>query len=562
MRLTVPRPALVPTLILGVCTAASSARASAQERQHTRQTVTTRAAGQTPLYRDLGTLHRTVSTGNPTAQRYFDQGLRLTYAFNHEEAINSFREATRLDSACAMCWWGTAHALGPNINAPMDTAAVRPAWDAISKAKALANRATPVERALILAEADRYAADPAAPRPPLDSAYARAMSHVARAHPNDPDALVLYAESKMNLAPWNYWTDRGKAPRPGTLEIARSLERAIVIAPNHPGACHFYIHAVEPSTTPGRATACADRLAALMPGAGHLVHMPSHIYMRTGRYDLVARHNHDAVAEDERYIGARHPTGSYQYSYYPHNYHMMWAGLTMLGRGDEAIAAARKVAGVIPPPIVAQVPPLEAFVPTPWYALARFGRWDALLAEPAPPASLRFATGMWHYTRGLAWAATGKSAEARKAADSVRAIAAAIPAEQPAGINSARSIVNVAGAHLDGEILAASGDTAGAVRKFREAIRLEDALTYDEPPPWYLPFRERLGDLLVASGDAAAAEPLYRDDLTHYPENGWSLHGLALSLRAQGKAREAAAVQKRFTRAWQGADTGLAEKLQ
>jgi hypothetical protein len=541
--------------------AATGQTAPAQEQPHQHMsgmpTVTEHAGA--PLYDNLGALHYQV-TATPSAQAYFDQGLRLTWGFNHDEAIASYTEATRQDSTCAMCWWGIAFALGPNINAPMDTAAVKPAWEALQRAQANAGRATPRERDFIAALATRYSPDAAAGRPQLDSAFAKAMGQLARKYPKDPEAQTVYADAIMNLSPWNYYTDRGTKPRPQTPELVATLERTIKQYPNHPGACHLYIHAVEASTTPGRAVPCADRLAKLMPGAGHLVHMPSHIYMRVGRYDLVADHNHDAVGQDESYIQDRQPAGFYKYTYYPHNYHMMYAGLMFLGRGTETLAAARKLVGVVPAEVTRQVPPLEYFFPTPYWAMARFGRWDALLAEPAPAEHQRYATGMWHYTRGLAFAATGRPGEAKAEHDSVVAIAGATPKEQPAGINSAKALLELAERHLTGRLAAARGDTAAATAAYLEAVELEDALVYDEPPAWYQPIRLELGALALAQGKAAEAERYYRDDLGYWPNNGWSLHGLAASLRAQKKDAEAAKVEAQFKQAWARADTKLTSR--
>ncbi len=511
-----------------------------------------------PLYDNLGSLHYAITTKNQAAQQYFDQGLRLTWGFNHDEAIASYTQATRNDSTCAMCWWGIAFALGPNINAPMDTAAVKPAWDALQNAQKYAAKATPRERDFIAALAKRYSSDPTAARPPLDSAYTKAMRAVAKKYPSDPEAQVFYADVIMNLSPWNYYTDRGAKPRPQTPELVSTLERTIKQYPNHPGACHLYIHAVEASTNPARALPCADRLAKLMPGAGHLVHMPSHIYMRTGRYDLVAAHNHDAVGQDETFIQDRKPAGFYKYTYYPHNYHMMYAGLMFLGRGQETIAAARKIVEVLPADVTRQVPPLEYFFPTPYWALARFEHWDELLAEPAPAAHQRYTTGMWHYARSLAFAAKGKFDEAKAEHDSVVAIRDEIPQEQPAGINQAKNLLALAERHGAGRLAAAQGDTAGAIAAYEEAIKLEDNLVYDEPPAWYQPIRLELGAVKLAQGKAAEAEKLYREDLSHWQNNGWGLHGLAASLRAQGKTTEAEKTEAEFRKQWEKADVKLA----
>jgi tetratricopeptide (TPR) repeat protein len=297
-----------------------------------------------------------------------------------------------------------------------------------------------------------------------------------------------------------------------------------------------------------------------MPGAGHLVHMPSHIYMRVGRYDLVADHNHDAVGADETYIQDRKPAGFYKFMYYPHNYHMMYAGLMFLGRGQETIAAARKIVQVLPAEVTKQAPPLEYFFPTPYLALARFERWDELLAEPAPAAHQRYATGMWRYGRSLALSAQGKAAEARVEHDSVIAIAEATPKEQPAGINSAKTMLQLAERHLAGRLAAARGDTAAAIAAYEAAIRIEDGLVYDEPPAWYHPIRLELAAVRLAQGKAAEAEKLYREDLAHWPNNGWGLHGLAKSLRAQKKDAEAAKVEARFRKEWERADVRLAQR--
>ena len=511
-----------------------------------------------PLYDNLGSLHSSITTKNQAAQQYFDQGLRLTWGFNHDEAIASYTEATRNDPTCAMCWWGIAFALGPNINAPMDTAAVKPAWQALQNAQKYAAAATPRERDFIAALAKRYSPDPAAARPPMDSAFSKAMGAVARKYTSDPEAQTVYADAIMNLSPWNYYTDRGAKPRPQTAELVSTLERTIKKYPNHPGACHLYIHAVEASTTPARAVPCADRLAKLMPGAGHLVHMPSHIYMRTGRYDLVAAHNHDAVGQDETFIQDRKPAGFYKYTYYPHNYHMMYAGLMFLGRGQETIAAARKIVEVLPAEVTKQVPPLEYFFPTPYWALARFERWDELLAEPAPATHQRYTTGMWHYARSLAFAAKGKFAEAGTEHDSVVAIRDEIPQTQPAGINQAKTLLKLAERHGAGRIAVAQGDTAAAIAAYQEAMQIEDNLVYDEPPAWYQPIRLELGEIKLAQGKAAEAEKLYREDLSHWQNNGWGLHGLAASLRSQGKTKEAAKAEAEFKKQWEKADVKLA----
>jgi tetratricopeptide (TPR) repeat protein len=513
----------------------------------------TAPGGQEPLYKDLGSYHVAVTTSSPLAQRYFDQGLRLAYGFNQEESVNSFTAATKADPNCAMCWWGIAYVLGPNVNIPMDSSAVRPAWEAVGQAARLAQRATPRERAFIQAVALRYAEHPPADRSSLDRAYANAMGNVAHRFPDDPDAATLYAESLMLLSPWDYWT-RDSRPKANTTTIVSTLERGLKRYPDHPGLCHFYIHAVEASSNPGRALPCAERLARLMPGAGHLVHMPSHIYMRIGRYDLATQHNQHAIAVDEHYIQDRHPTGVYPLGYYPHNIHFLWAALTMQGRGEEAIAAARKVAAAVPLEAVKQVPFLEFVVPTPYYALARFGRWEDLLREPAPDTSLRFSRGIWHYTRGLAFVASGQLALAHAQHDSVVAVVLATPPDQMVGLNSAKSILQIAERHLTGMIALSEGKRDNGVRALQAAIRTEDGLRYDEPPPWYLPIRQVLGKVFLDAGQATRAEQLYREDLRQYPENGWSLYGLSQALRKEGKIAQSISTELRYRKAWAKAD--------
>jgi tetratricopeptide (TPR) repeat protein len=435
MREPMFRRLLGPGLAAAFAAAALAARpALAQESDHQQphhhaagMPTVTEVGATVPLYDNLGTLGHKVSTRAAAAQRYFDQGLRLTYAFNHEEAIASYTQATREDSTCAMCWWGIAYAMGPNINAPMDTTAYRPAYAAIQRAVKLSSKATAYERDMIQAMAKRYGAEPVANRAPLDSAYARAMTAVAKKYPDDPEAQTMYAESMMDLSPWNYWEGRGTRARPGTEDVIAALERTLKRYPNHLGACHFYIHIVEASTTPSRALPCADKMAQQIPGAGHLVHMPSHIYMRVGYYDRVVNHNHDAVEADQTYVQDRKPKGFYQYMYYPHNWHMMWYGLIQLGRGAEAIHASRELVKVVPVAVVKTAPPLEYFFPAPYWSLVRFGKYDEMLAEPAPAASLKYATAMWRYGRGLAFTAKGRLPEAKAELDSVAAAQARRP---------------------------------------------------------------------------------------------------------------------------------------
>ena len=530
----------------------------AQDREHDHAPALAMAAadsaGRTPLYDNLGTYHMAITTRSPVAQRYFDQGLRLTYGFNHDEAIKSYQEGVREDSTCAMCWWGIAYALGPNINVPMDTAAVRPAYEALQRAMRLAPGSTPRERAYIDALGARYTADPAAPRAPLDSAWARAIGDVARRFPTDEDAATLHAESLMDLRPWNYWNNAGKPRAPSTMQTVAILERVVKRTLDHPGACHFYIHAIEASTFAARAVPCAERLGSLVPGAGHLVHMPSHIYMRLGRWNEAVDDNVHAAHVDQEYVAARHPTGVYPIGYVPHNYHVMWEALSMLGRSEEALTAARTIVDKVPADVVRAIPPFEYYSPVVLLTLARFSRWDDVLGEPPPAEGLQYTRGIWHYVRGLAYTARGALDSAGAARDSVHAIAAGIPPEATANLNSMQALLQVAERHLAGEMATQRKQTKQAVAELRAGIAVEDELTYDEPTAWPLPLRQQLGGILLRAGRAKEAEQAYREDLERYPNNGWSLHGLAESLKAQGRAKEAEVVEAKFRKAWSRAD--------
>jgi tetratricopeptide (TPR) repeat protein len=503
-----------------------------------------------PLYPDLGTHHKAVGTRVPLAQQYFDQGLRLVYGFNHAEAIRSFTRATELDPACAMCWWGIAYAYGPHVNAGMDSASGVKAYEAAQNALSLSLHASPWKRAYIGAVAARYAPVPPVNRANLDSAYARSMADVARSYPNDLDAAALYAESLMDLRPWNYWTSQGK-PYPGTEEIVRQLERVIARNPEHPGACHYYIHAVE-AVNPQLAVPCAERLARLMPGVGHIVHMPAHIYIRLGRYNDAAASNVHAIHTDETFIEGQKPVTVYSLAYYPHNIHFLAFASTMAGRSAKAIEAARALKPKVNLDVARQVPMLQEMVPYYALTLTTFGRWDDVLAEPLPPSDIRMPLAMAYYARGVAYAAKGRPAEARTALDTVKAIDAATPADAPA-----KTPVSIAVHALMGEIATRSGKFDEGVAHFREALKIEDAGLYFEPPKWYYPIRESLGAALLKAGRGAEAEAVYREDLKRFPENGWSLFGLAGALRAQGKSAEAAAVEQRFSKAWSAADVKL-----
>ncbi len=511
--------------------------------------------GGPPLIERLGDHHKPITTTSVLAQKYFDQGLRLSYAFNHPEAIRAFEAAEKVDAGCAMCAWGAALARGPNINAPMDPNDVAPAVAAIERAQARAARATTQEQAYIAALALRYSAAPDADRAALDRAYAEAMRALARQYPDDLDAQTLAAEALMDLTPWDYWTKEGE-PKPSTPEIVALLEGVLQRDPDHPGANHYYIHAVEASRDPGRALASARKLDTLAPAAGHLVHMPAHTYMRVGLYSAASRANAGGAEADEAYLAWCRSGGLYPLAYYPHNLHFLWASQTMEGRSADAIATARKLHATLTPEAVVAFPLAEEQVPVPYYALLRFGRWEEVLAEPAPLETQRYATGMWHYARGFAFAAKGQLDDARAERAQLDAIAAE-PAMAalvfPAG--PAAKVLELASQVLAAEIAGREGDVAKAFAALENARGLDYALNYTEPPTWYLPVRQMQGALLLSTGRPAEAEIVFLEDLQAQPENGWSLYGLEASLRAQDKPSDD--VQKRLATAWTAADVKL-----
>lgn len=475
----------------------------------------------------LGTHHHAITTKSPQAQRFFDQGLALAYAFNHPEAKRAFEEAARLDPSCAMCHWGIAFVLGPNINASMDPAVNADAYAASRRALALAPNAAVSERAYIEALASRYAEQSPENRAPLDSAFARAMGDVATRFPNDDDAVTIHAEALMDLTPWTYWT-KDKRALPGTDAIITSLEKVSARNPRHPGACHLYIHAVE-AAFPERAVACAERLAALMPSAGHIVHMPAHIYLRVGRYADAIRANEHAVHADETYIADQRAESFYTLAYYPHNYHFLAFAATMAGLESRALEAARAAAARIPLDIAAAAPDLQLLVAYPHVTLATFGRFDEVLREPLPRTDLRVATGLAWFARGMAFASARRLSDAAAALDTVRA------ASRELTSTPGDPVMNIAERVLAAEISLRSGKPADAIAPLTEAKDIEDGLMYMEPPFWHQPVRHLLGAALLELGRAAEAERLYREDLARFPKNAWSTRGLERAILAQGK---------------------------
>ncbi len=517
------------------------------------------AAPGVPLYDGLGTHTYAISTIVPDAQAYFNQGMRLYYAFNHQEAIRSFREAQRLDPDCAMCWWGEALAWGPNINLPMDAEAGAEAYAAVQHAMSRSAHANVKERALIGALASRYSTDPGADRAPLDRAYAEAMRDVVNRYPADREAAVLYAEAVMTQMPWDYW-DENRNPRPGIGDALRRLESVIAVDSNHPGACHFFIHAVE-KHFPERAVDCAERLRGLMPAAGHLVHMPGHIYIRVGRYLDAIEVNEHAVHADETYIQDQRPgMGMYTVGYYPHNYDFLAFAASMVGRGKQGIAAAKRVQDVIPAEMLSEpgFTFAQHYATRPLQLLVRFGRWDDVLAMEAPDPSLHHARAMWHYARGRALAATGNVTDARRELEAVRR---ALHSAELAGLrlefNSVNAILGIAERVLGGWIAVAEGNVDVAVTELTQGVVLNDALLYGEPPEWTIPVRHDLGAVLLKANRPQQAEQVYREDLAQFPMNGWSLYGLAQALRAQGRVEEAAEVEATFAEVWRDADVRI-----
>lgn len=509
-----------------------------------------------PLFNDLGAFRRATSARGALAPRYFDQGLLLAYGFNHAEAHRSFAEASRQDATCAICAWGEALVLGPNINKPMDPADAEAAVEASRRALALAANASDVERALIEALAVRYEVPAPDDRSRLDAAYADAMRDVAARFPDDDDVQTLFAESLMDTMPWDYY-ESPATPRAATREIVAALERVMERSPEHPGALHLYIHAVEPSDAPERAEPAADTLGGLAPGAGHLVHMPSHVYLRIGRYADASAANELAAAADESYITQCRAQGFYPAAYYPHNIHFLYASAAFEGRSAVSIAAARKLSAAMEPEVVAAVPVVEEFVPMELYALVRFGRWEEILAAQAPPPEQRYATGVWRFARGMAHAALDRPAAAQRELAMVLGIAAEPGASALVFTSGATpaQLLGIGADVLHARIALEAGRHEEAIDALEAAVAAQDALPYTEPPPWYAPVRETLGAALLAAGRPGEAEAVFAEQLAHTPRNGWTLQGLVASLEAQGK--DASEERRALEAAWERADFAL-----
>lgn len=515
----------------------------------------TQPAGRMP---GLGGIHHPVLTRNVEAQQWFNQGLELVYAFNHEEAIRSFEQATRLDPNMAMAYWGISLALGPNINLDVDPAREKAACDAVQQAVKLASGRAPQEQAYIQALARRYSDDPSADLEALSVDYSRAMRDLSKRYPDDLDAATLYAESVMDLHPWALWRPDGE-PEEGTLEAVAALESVLRRDPNHTGANHYYIHAVEASPSPQRAYASAKRLETLALAAGHLVHMPAHIYIRMGDYQAAAASNEQAVVADQAYMRQHDVHGAYPMMYYSHNLHFLAVCCAMFGRFEEAYKTARMLAEHVSPH-VRQIPMLDPFLSTQAMILVRFGRWEEILKIPVPDRNLPLSTGLWHFARGMAYASTREPAKAQAEYNALRATREAIPphTSYPPG-NKPADVLLVAERVLEARNALDPADHAAAAAALRKAVQAEDALRYMEPPDWYLPTRELLGGVLLAD-KPAEAEEAFREDLEKHPRSGRSLFGLMLAVRAQHKIYDAQLVQEQFMHAWENADTMLREE--
>ena len=510
-----------------------------------------------PVWLDegLGNVDHPVTTRSAEAQKFFNQGLAYLYAFNHAEGVNSFRHAAELDPEMAMAYWGIALGLGSNYNVSADEAQLVEAYENLQKAIALSAKASQADRDYIAALSKRYAKDPKTDRQKLANDYKQAMGELLKKYPDDLDAATLYAESMMNLRPWQLWTLDGK-PAEGTLEIVAVLEGVLKRNPKHTGANHYYIHTIEASPNPEKGLAAANRLGALAPSAGHLVHMPSHIYLQTGDFDVAVKSNEQAIVADRKYIERSGATGVYPLMYYNHNIHMLAASHAGGGNFAGAIKAARELEANVSPNVKA-MPMIEMFMPYTLVTLARFQKWDEVMKYPQPAAELKITSAFWRLARGLAFANTGKIREAEAELGSMRETVKTVPADAGLGNSSAHGVLKVSDELLAGEIALARGDSKFGIDALRRAVDAEDRVNYNEPPDWHLPAREWLGRALLRAGDFAGAEAVYRRAIEKNPRNGRALFGLAESLLKQGKNSSAELVTREFNAAWANSDTKL-----
>jgi tetratricopeptide (TPR) repeat protein len=512
-----------------------------------------------PVLKGLGDNHFPVTTRSSESQQFVDQGLRLTYAFNHSEALRAFKEAARLDPENAMAYWGWALVLGPNINLPMVSEVAPQAYQAIQRAVVLKDNVSEREKAYIEALAERYTSEPIADRTPLDKGYARGMMKVAESYPDDLNAATLYAAALMNLSPWDYFNLDG-SPKDHTNELLTILQSVIDRNPEHAGALHYYIHAVE-ERFPERGEWHADKLRGLMPGAGHVEHMPSHIYMLVGRYKDSYEVNLRATDADESYITQCRAQGIYPLNYYPHNIHYLAWSAMFLGRPEAALEAAREIVGKVPSELASDgnVWALyEIFLSQPMFVLVRFGMWNEMLSEPKPDLDSQFMTGIWHYGRALAYFNTKRLAEARRELRSLTALRVAMgEVERYVGASTGETLLTIAEEIVRGELAYAEGNTREGLARLERAVRIEDSLVYNAPPEWYFPVRHYLGAMLLDAGRPNEAEVIFSADLRDNPENGYSLFGLRVALEQLGDHENARAVAKRFDNAWADATHNL-----
>lgn len=523
------------------------------------QDIVTKAGA--PLFDGMGDHTHPITTNNKYVQRYFDQGLTIDFAFNHAESARSFRAGQTLDPNCAMCFWGEALALGPNINVTSNGSVIMAdqerlaAYEAIQKAVSLKNKVSEKERDFIDALATRYNGDTASPRGPLDLAYAEAMRKLSNKYPEDDDAASLFAESLMNTMPWDYWID-ADIPKPLTVEAIETLEKVMARNPRHPMALHLYIHAVESSSQPERAEAAADILLDLVPGAGHLVHMPSHIYWRVGRYADASESNIMAAAVDEAYIAACNAQGFYPAAYYPHNIHFLWASSSMEGRSEIAIEAGEKVAKNVRLEMIDQFPGVEFFKTVPMLSLVQFGLWDRVLELDPPAERLEYANAIWHYARSVAYSNKGNIESAQKEREMIESLKDTNDVLHLDSIYyPASMLLEIADSLALGEIAISNNDYQSAIQYFSNAVSVQDALPYTEPPFWYYPTRLSLGKAYLLSDQADEAEVVFKENLKRYPRNGWALYGLIQALETQNK--DSSMVQEQFDIIWQNADVEL-----
>ena len=515
-----------------------------------------------PTFKGLTGIDFPVTTTSKEAQAYFNQGMMLAYGFNHAEAARSFYEAGRLDTSCAMAYWGYAYVLGPNYNAGMEEDNFTRAYDATVKARSLSAKCTQKEIALITALASRYSKEAPADRKPLDIAYAAAMKKVYQQYPTDPDIGALYAESLMDLHPWDLYDKKTKKPHAWTPELVTVLEQLMKANPVHPGAHHFYIHALEAAATPEKALASARLLDTLVPGAGHLLHMSSHIYINTGDYHLGSLSNIRAVEADSSYTTACHAQGAYPLAYYPHNYHFLAATATLEGNSKLAWMAARKLQQHTSESIM-RLPgwgTLQHYYTIPYYIAVKFGMWDTIFSLPAPAKDLVYPQAIWHYARGIAFLGKNNIPEAQKEVAHLNTLAADTTLQQLTiwNINTTADLAQIASKVLAAGIAVRQQQTDQSIALLKEAVAMEDNLNYNEPPDWFFSVRHQLGAVLLKSGKYSEAEQVYRKDLQTWKKNGWALIGLYHSLDLQGKSDEAKKAQSSFDESWQYADVKIA----